>query len=129
MLNFNMFNSANPIVNKDGTPTRFFIAFCREIWNNLGGGKELSLEQQVDANVEDLADETAARRQADQALQNIIDGYGDIVTHNADEFVAFPEQLPADIARPTGGTVQDEEARAAINKIITVLEQYRMTGD
>lgn len=129
MLNFNMFNSANPIVNKDGTPTRFFIAFCREIWNSLGGGKDLSLEQVVDANVENLADETAARRQADAAIRSIIDGYGDIVTHNADEFVAYPQVLPAAIAQPTGGATQDDEARAAINKIIAVLEQYGMTGE
>ena len=168
MLNFNIFNAGNSVVNKDGTATREFYAFCRSLWNSLGGGHTIDIPQQVSQNKNDIASEKETRAQADQTLQTNINGkqdkltpsqldavnsgidlsktqqittnkndiatinqtmtgYGDIVTHNAAEFVAYPVSIPAKINDPTGGSVVDTEARTAINSIIAILEQYGLT--
>jgi hypothetical protein len=168
MLNFNIFNAGNAVVNQDGTPTREFYAFCRSLWNSLGGGQTTDIPQQVGQNKNDIASEKETRAHADETLQTNINGkqdkltpsqlaavnsgidlsktqqittnqnniatinqtiggYGDIVTHQASEFVAYPASLPAQIAQPVGGSVEDVEARAAINAIIAVLEEYSLT--
>ena len=73
---------------------------------------------QVGTNAGDISD-----------INTTIGGYGDIVTHNASEFVAYADPLPAKIAEPTGGLTEDTEARTAINAIIAVLEQYGLTSN
>lgn len=168
MLNFWVFNASSKIVNQDGTPTQSFYDFCRQVWNNLGGGGSSSVDEQVEANRLAIAQEVLNRSDADSNLQTQINGkqaqlttaqldavnsgvtsatvaqvgtntgdigsingtiggYGDIVTHNASEFVAYENPLPAKIAAPTGGLTEDTEARTAINAIIAVLEQYGLT--
>lgn len=170
MLNFSMFNASAKIINSDGTPSQTFYAFCRQIWNNLGGGQSSDVSEQVAANRAAISQEAQARASTDANLQTQINNkqdeltttqlaavnsgvtdatvaqvdtnlsdiegikatmssYGDIVTHNAGEFVAYAEPLPAKIAEPVGGVTEDTEARTAINAIIAVLEQYGLTSN
>lgn len=120
-----MYNSANPIVNSDGTPTRSFYAFCRQIWNSLGGGEEIDIADKVEENCEAIA----ANDNEIKVIKQTMCGYGDIVTHNAAEFVKYLSNKPAKITSPVGGTTIDTEARTAIDSIISVLEQYKLTKE
>lgn len=72
MLDFGMFNAGYPIVNKDGTPTRSFYAFCRSVWSALGGADSQSIPQQVEENTQSIVTETEDRQEADaQIVQNV----------------------------------------------------------
>lgn len=125
MLNFNIINAANRIVNNDGTPTQEFYSFCRSLWNNLGGSSSLDLAEMASrANTQSLIN-----KQNIEQINSTMLGYGTIVTHNANEFVAYPAVKPAQITKPTGGTTEDAEARTAIDSIIDVLETYGLTNN
>ena len=123
MLKFNIINAAHRIVNNDGTPTQEFYSFCRSLWNNLGGSDNLDLAERVTAT----ATQTGINKQNIEQINNTMLGYGDIVTHNASEFVAYPLVKPSKIVKPTGGSTKDDEARTAIDSIIDVLETYGLT--
>lgn len=123
MLKFNIINAAHRIVNNDGTPTQEFYSFCRSLWNNLGGSDSLDLAQKIKINSNNIAQNA----QDIQQINNTMLGYGDIVTHNASEFVAYPVNKPAKINKPTGGSTEDDKARTAIDSIIDVLETYGLT--
>lgn len=123
MLKFNIINAAHRIVNNDGTPTQEFYSFCRSLWNNLGGSSSLDLAEQVSANTT----QTRINKQNIEQINNTMLGYGNIVTHNASDFVAYPAVKPSQITKPTGGSTVDDEARTAIDSIIDVLETYGLT--
>lgn len=68
-----MYNAGFPIVNKDGTPTRSFYAFCRSVWGALGGENNISVPQQVENNKQSIETETEERQEADQNVINNVD--------------------------------------------------------
>lgn len=123
MLKFNIINAAHRIVNNDGTPTQEFYSFCRSLWNNLGGSDNLDLSEKITAT----ATQAGINKQNIEQINNTMLGYGNIVTHNASEFVAYPSVKPSKITKPTGGSTQDGEARDAIDAVIDVLETYGLT--
>lgn len=77
MLNFWVFNSRSKIVNQDGTATQSFYDFCRQVWNSLGGSNDNDLADLVAANTAAINEEVVKRGDADNDLQNQINGKQD----------------------------------------------------
>lgn len=71
MPDFPIFNARSAIVEGDGTPSRTFYAFCRQVWDKLNKDKQANIAVPSGGEVVDVE-----ARQAIEQIINTLEKYG-----------------------------------------------------